>query len=44
MTEKVTIGNCELWHGDCRRIEQAYAQPRLFEDAKPAVQVQVEML
>ena len=28
----------------CRRIEQAYAQPRLFEDAKPAVQVQVEML
>ena len=20
MTEKVTIGNCELWHGDCREI------------------------
>ena len=18
MAEKVTIGNCELWHGDCR--------------------------
>ena len=34
MAEKVTIGNCELWHGACRRIEQAYAQPRLFEDAK----------
>lgn len=69
MTEKVTIGNCELWHGDCREIlpalaacaivsdppygiafqhgghlGKAYAQPRLFEDAKPAVQVQVEML
>ena len=25
--DEVTIGNC-------RRIEQAYAQPRLFEDAK----------
>ena len=20
MPEKVTIGNCELWHGDCREI------------------------
>lgn len=20
MTEKVTIGNCELWHGDCREV------------------------
>ena len=20
MAEKVTIGNCELWHGDCREI------------------------
>ena len=19
-TEKVTIGNCELWHGDCREV------------------------
>ena len=28
----------------CERITRAYAQPRLFEDAKPAVQVQVEML
>lgn len=28
----------------CRRIEQAYAQPRLFEDTKPAVAVQADML
>ena len=28
----------------CRRIEQAYAQPRLFEDAKPQTQEQVNML
>ena len=28
----------------CRRIEQAYAQPRLFEDAKPAAAVQGDML
>jgi len=28
----------------CRRIEQAYAQPRLFEDAKPAAAVQGNML
>ena len=20
MAEKVTIGNCELWHGDCREV------------------------
>src|SRR5574337_2168545 len=20
MPEKVTIGNCELWHGDCREV------------------------
>ena len=28
----------------CRRIEQAYAQPRLFEDAKPAEAVVGDML
>ena len=28
----------------CRRIEQAYAQPRLFEDANPAAAVQGDML
>jgi DNA modification methylase len=28
----------------CRRIEQAYAQPRLLEDAKPAAAVQGDML
>jgi len=28
----------------CQRIEQAYAQPRLFEDAKPAAAVQGDML
>ncbi|MCR4303710.1 MAG: DNA methyltransferase [Gallionella sp.] len=28
----------------CRRIEQAYAQPRLFEDSKPSPAVQGDML
>jgi hypothetical protein len=23
MAEKVTIGNCELWHGDCREVPNA---------------------
>ena len=23
MAEKVTIGNCELWHGDCRELRHA---------------------
>jgi site-specific DNA-methyltransferase (adenine-specific) len=36
--------DADYYAAACKRIEQATAQPRLFDDAKPAVQVQVEML
>ncbi len=36
--------DADYYAAACKRIEQATAQPRLFEDAKPAVQVQREML
>ena len=33
MAEKVTIGNCELWHGDCREV-----LPLLGHDISKAIE------
>ena len=36
--------DADYYAAACKRIEQAYAQPRLFNDAKPATAMQSEML